>query len=246
LQQSRINGFLGWVSAFLMVGIAALAFIVSFESIREFAARSGAVGEKWAWAIPLMVDGMMVMASIVFFRRSAAKERTHFPFAALGIGAATSFALNIAHAVVKEPDIEWAWVVSLIPPVTLLLTLELGMSEVRRRMAGATASETSQEARDGQVPEITPDSARELPHGLDPATLIEAIREASQDGPPSGSKLAAALERRGYNYSDRDGRRLLEVFRPPSGNGAKTEPDTGLVTDEEAIEAKPEPDEAAA
>jgi hypothetical protein len=71
-----------------------------------------------------------------------------------------------------------------------------------------------------------PDGALALPYGLDAAILIDAIRQASADGPPSGKKIEAALKQRGYNHSDRDGRRILEVLRPPGGNGSKPESDT--------------------
>jgi hypothetical protein len=71
----RLAGFVGWTAGLLMLSIAGLAFVVSFEAIRSYAARSGAVQPGLSWAIPPLVDMLIILASLVVFSRSLTGER---------------------------------------------------------------------------------------------------------------------------------------------------------------------------
>jgi hypothetical protein len=59
------------LTAVLVLSIAGLAFMVSFEAIREYAARSGAVSPTLAWIIPLLVDTFIIVASLSIWLRAA-------------------------------------------------------------------------------------------------------------------------------------------------------------------------------
>jgi len=197
----RLAGFVAWAAAFLMLGIASLAFVVSFEAIKSFAAKSGAVSPGMAWAIPPLVDATIVMASLVLFSRSLAGERAAFAVSVLVAAALGSLSLNVAHA----PQSLGAWSVALIAPAALVLSVELAMSELRRAIRKPSP----------EMSALVPEGGAEAAPGTDLGPLQAALTEASEDGQPSGAKFAAALVRHGVDISERDARRVLAVLRMP-------------------------------
>ena len=122
-------GLLGAVVA----GIASLAFYTSFEAIKAFAMRSDGIAPEHAWAIPLLVDSFIVVATaadlwFVVTRRRRAWWEVLWPKVLLASAASVSFVLNVAHA---EPTLA-ARGVAAIPPAALVLGVELFMMVLRR------------------------------------------------------------------------------------------------------------------
>jgi Protein of unknown function (DUF2637) len=62
-----------WLTRFRMIlvavlgatvlGIASLAFYTSFEAIRSYAVRSQGIAPEHGWAVPLLVDSFIVVAT---------------------------------------------------------------------------------------------------------------------------------------------------------------------------------------
>jgi hypothetical protein len=111
----------------LVAAIAALAFLVSFRAISQFAVRTGAFPHSLGWAAPLLVDSFTLAASIEVLRSALAGQRAVYPWCLVAAATAASAALNVAHA----PDHPAAQAVAGIPPVALLLALELLMRGAR-------------------------------------------------------------------------------------------------------------------
>jgi hypothetical protein len=111
----------------LVGGIAALAFLVSFRAISEFAVTTGAFPARLGWAAPLLVDSFTLAASIEVLRSALTGQRAVYPWSLVAGSTLASAALNIAHA----PDHPAAQAVAGIPPVALLLALELLMRGAR-------------------------------------------------------------------------------------------------------------------
>src|SRR5690606_1407049 len=91
------------VTAWVAVGVvAAVAATVSFEHMRELAARSG---EGWrSWLLPLSADGLIVAGSLVMYVRSRSGEQAGFlPWLALLGGLAVSVAANVGTALIPPP-----------------------------------------------------------------------------------------------------------------------------------------------
>jgi hypothetical protein len=115
-------------------GIGALAFYTSFEAIKSYANGSGGIDPKHDFAIPLLVDSFIVVATGADLWFSTTKQQRRlweiwWPKALLTIAAAVSFVLNIAHA--EHGD--WAARgVAAIPPAALILGVELLMMVLRR------------------------------------------------------------------------------------------------------------------
>ena len=116
-----------------VMGIACLAFYTSFEAIRSYAVRSHGIAPEHGWAVPLLVDSFIVVATGADLWFTTTKTRRPWweqwwPKLLLGAAAGVSFVLNVAHA---EPT--WAARgVAAIPPAALVLGVELLMMVLRR------------------------------------------------------------------------------------------------------------------
>ena len=108
------------------VFIAAGAFWLSFTALVDLAARSG-VGAGQAWAWPLIVDGIIVVATVAVVAL-AGQKTAWYPWALLIGGAAVSVAANAIHAVVAaDADVPGVLAASVaaVPPVVLLAITHL-------------------------------------------------------------------------------------------------------------------------
>src|SRR6266508_2160177 len=128
------------VMAAVAGGVGAVAFFTSFEAIRSYATTSGGITPKHAWAIPLLVDSFIVVATGADLWLSVQTTRrawweVAWPKALLGGAAAVSFVLNVAHAQAGD----WAARgVAAIPPAALVLSVELLVMIVRRAAIART------------------------------------------------------------------------------------------------------------
>src|SRR5690606_8447592 len=124
------------VTAWVAVGVvAAVAATVSFEHMRELAARSG---EGWrSWLLPLSADGLIVAGSLVLYVRSRSGEQAGFlPWLALRGGLAVSVAAHVGTALLAPPGelvpVPVRMAVAGFAPVALVVAAELLMQLVRQ------------------------------------------------------------------------------------------------------------------
>jgi hypothetical protein len=130
----RFRALLVAVLGGTVAGIGALAFFTSFEAITAYARRSGGIAPEHAFAVPLLVDSFIVVATgaDLWFATTAKQRRLWevcWPKALLAGAAGVSFVLNIAHAG------QHGWAargVAAIPPAALVLGVELLMLVLRR------------------------------------------------------------------------------------------------------------------
>jgi hypothetical protein len=117
----------------VVLGIACLAFYTSFEAIRAYAVRSNGIAPEHGWAVPLLVDSFIVVATGADLWFTTTKVHrawweVWWPKLLLAGAAGVSFVLNVAHA-----DHNWAARgVAAIPPAALVLGVELLMMVLRR------------------------------------------------------------------------------------------------------------------
>jgi Protein of unknown function (DUF2637) len=146
--QAAVVGSMAVVAA----GVGAVAFFTSFEAITSYAKTSGGIATEHAWAVPLLVDSFIIMATGADLWLSAARCRRWWevvwPKLLLAGAAAVSFVLNVAHAGAGK----WsARGVAAIPPAALVLSVELLVLIVRRaavariaRLSAAAATSTAE------------------------------------------------------------------------------------------------------
>src|SRR6266540_442780 len=137
----RFQAALVAIMAAVAGAVGAVAFFTSFEAIRSYAKTSGGIAAEHAWAIPLLVDSFIVVATgadlwLGVHQAQRAWWEVAWPKALLGGAAMVSFVLNVAHAQAGD----WpARGVAAIPPAALVLSVELLVMIVRRAAIARTA-----------------------------------------------------------------------------------------------------------
>ncbi len=119
--------------------IAAGAFWLSFTALADLARRSGVdAGQAWAW--PVIVDGLIVVATVAVVAL-AGQKAAWYPWTLLAGGALISVAANALHAIVAaDADVPGvlAACVAAVPPLVLLASTHLTVVLVRSRPADPT------------------------------------------------------------------------------------------------------------
>jgi len=116
--------------------IAGLAFWLSFTALTNLAQRSG-VAERQAWAWPLIVDGLIVVATVAVVALDR-KRAAWYPWLLLMAGTAVSVTANALHATVTaDPSVPGllAGCVAAVPPLVLLASTHLTVVLVRSHRA---------------------------------------------------------------------------------------------------------------
>jgi hypothetical protein len=137
------------VAAAGTVFIALGAFWLSFTSLSALALACGIPADR-AWMWPLIVDGVIVVATVSVVAMSGSgqdRRAVRYPWLLLSAGAAVSVLANASHAIVaadaKVPSL-LAALVAAVPPVVLVaithLTVELTRRPQPRPSATAGAS----------------------------------------------------------------------------------------------------------
>lgn len=122
------------------VGIAGFAFWLSFIALTDLARRSGvAEGQAWAW--PLIVDGLIVVATVAAFALDR-HGSAWYPWLLLMAATGVSVAGNLLHATVTAdatvPTV-LAGSVAAVPPLMLLASTHLTVVLIRSTRAAAPA-----------------------------------------------------------------------------------------------------------
>lgn len=144
------------------VFIAAGAFWLSFTALADLARRSGIdAGQAWAW--PLIVDGIIVVATVAVVALASQRRPTWYPWTLLAAGAVVSVTANAIHAIIAAdtdvPSVPAASVAA-IPPLVLLsithltviLTRPVPDPAARERGEDVTGSAMPDEAATADVP----------------------------------------------------------------------------------------------
>lgn len=158
------------------VFIAGGAFWLSFTALADLAARSG-VGGSQAWAWPLIVDGIIVVATVAVVAL-AGQRSARYPWALLIGGALVSVTANAIHAVVAaDADVPGvlAAAVAAVPPVVLLAITHLTVILTRPQPAAEVPTSTDESAIEAAaVEEPGPNAAWEPVSAVTPTDGMEA------------------------------------------------------------------------
>lgn len=155
------------------VSIAVGAFWLSFTSLSDLARRSG-LNPNQAWIWPLIVDGIIVVATVAVVAL-AGSRMAWYPWMLLAAGAAISVAANALHAVVAdttEVPLVLAAAVSSVPPLVLLAITHLTSVLMRHQSHRQTTISTN------LAPAVQlAESQREIEFNDSPRTSASSLRE---------------------------------------------------------------------
>lgn len=116
----------------LILVLAAVAFRISFQALNQVVVRIGAVSEENGPYMAVLIDGFMVVVTLIARTRRHDGEQgwsVGYPFLLVGFAAAVSMLANAAHAA----DSWGARAMATLPPLLLFLAIELRSAELRRR-----------------------------------------------------------------------------------------------------------------
>lgn len=154
------------------VAIGLGAFWLSFTSLSDLARRCG-IGADRAWVWPLLVDGVIVIAtvSVVALTGTGQSGRAaRYPWTLLLAAASVSILANASHAVVaadaRVPAI-LAALVAAVPPVVLVatthLTVQLTHHPIPADRADHAGRDATAAAETHEQPRAAPGAARAFP-----------------------------------------------------------------------------------
>ncbi|MCC6607905.1 MAG: DUF2637 domain-containing protein [Anaerolineae bacterium] len=123
----RINHLISLLSALLVLFLAASAFFLSFESLKDMAIHIG-VRKEIAWLYPAIIDGAIIVFSLSVLRANLIQERTVYPWVLVSVFTLLSVVLNIIHA---QQEL-LAQFLAAIPPVALFLSFELLLAQLKQ------------------------------------------------------------------------------------------------------------------
>lgn len=169
------------------VFIAAGAFWLSFTSLADLARRSG-ISNSQAWAWPLIVDGIIVVATVAVVALAGQRRPTWYPWTLLAAGAIVSVTANAIHAVIAaDADVPsiLAASVAAVPPLVLLAITHLTV--ILTRPIPLTAFETEDPApvdapglenpRHGQEDPVLPVETTPSGNGMEPSSVRADLGE---------------------------------------------------------------------
>lgn len=215
------------------VFLAGGAFVLSFTALRDLAGRSG-VDAELAWLWPLIVDGLIVVATVAVFALAGTRE-VWYPWMLLILGTGVSVTANAIHAVMAaEPGVLplLAASVASVPPLVLVFSTHLTAILIRHSRTAyaianpnpnggvtvdSSAASTLSQHTATEVPPIEPASSGRSNGGASTARSLPQEIE-----PDSRRELATQLRGEGLNNSQIA--RLLGVNRSTVGRWDLSEP----------------------
>ncbi|MDZ7917589.1 MAG: DUF2637 domain-containing protein [Rhodococcus sp. (in: high G+C Gram-positive bacteria)] len=144
------------IAAIGVAGICAAAAWLSFTALTDLASRSG-INAAWLW--PLIIDSLIVAATIAAVAGAGTYARV-----LLAAGAALSLAGNILHAVLPPGPLP-IWLnaaIAAVPPIALVAVAHLAVVLRRTTTPPIIAELTAADENEPSTPE-TPEATEETP-----------------------------------------------------------------------------------
>jgi hypothetical protein len=203
-----------------VVALAAGSFALSYNALHQLA-EANQVPKPLAWIWPLIVDGFIITASLAILHAVQHRRTARYPWALLVAFSALSVAFNVLHA----PPIAIARLVAAVPPLTLVLSFELLMRQLRDRIPTVAHSAPLLESRVAEAQSPTerleatdsPVAAAVTADG----SLMQRAREIHDQHRDDRVKLTGKTLGRLLGVSDGYARRLLrDINATPAVNAA--------------------------
>lgn len=213
------------------VFIAAGAFWLSFTALADLARRSGIeAGQAWAW--PLIVDGIIVVATVAVVALAGQRRPTWYPWTLLAAGATVSVTANAIHAVLAaDSDVPsvLAASVAAVPPLVLLAITHLTVILTRPAPFKDNATTVP-----GPTERIEPEPPGVQDSTIDLRELVPLPVQKDASGTPRTRRAVAEELREAQGWSNKQIARHLGVHPSTVGRWFTTPALTSTETTEEA------------
>jgi len=179
-----------WVGRTSVAGTTLLAvggFVLSFAALRDLAVRVGMPADL-AWLWPLLIDGMIVEATlaVVALAQCGSRRAVWYAWFLLAVGALVSVGSNGAHAVISGHG--WAGAAAAsVPPVVLLATTHLTVLLMAAPEASAAPAQVPAAV---VAPELQPEPG---PDGGGTPALVDGHANEEPAVEPAVTEAPAAL-----------------------------------------------------
>lgn len=114
------------LTGLLTVVVLLCSFILSFSNLR-YAAEISKIDPVLTWAWPVCIDSLLVSGSLLILRNSLRQESTRFGWMVLSVFTLVSILFNVA----VSPSNLLSQASHAIPPITLMISVEILLSIVR-------------------------------------------------------------------------------------------------------------------
>lgn len=211
------------MSALILTSLIALgAFWLSFTALTDLVVRAG-VSPAQAWVWPLIVDGVIVVATVsVIALVGHGRVVSAYPWALLLAGAGVSVLANVAHAVVAADGTvppALAGAVAAVPPVVLVASTHLSAVLLnraeRKPRERAQSTVVSVERTPGVSAQSPARERRGERSAKRPLSELGAwyAEQVAAGKTPTGADVSAE-----FGVSPATGRRRLSELRGQSGD----------------------------
>lgn len=194
------------------MGVVLLAigsFVLSYDALHQLAVTNH-VPKPLSWIWPLIVDGFIVTASLAVLHAILTGRPATYPWLLVLAFSTTSVFFNVLHA----PATVVARLVAAIPPLTLVLSFELLMRQLRDRLGAQPSNATvthrapTAEATPRTESQATPEPIRTaMTTGR--ASLLQHARDIHRQHRQDGTELTGKSLGQILGVSDGYARRLL-------------------------------------
>ena len=180
-----------WVGRTSVAGTTLLAvggFVLSFAALRDLAVRVGMPADL-AWLWPLLIDGMIVEATlaVVALAQRGSRRAVWYAWFLLAVGAVVSVGSNGVHAMLTGHG--WAGAAAAsVPPVVLLATTHLTVLLMAAPEASASPAQVPTTV---VVPELQPEPGPD--NGGGTSDLVDGHAIGAPAVEPVGTDAPAAL-----------------------------------------------------
>lgn len=186
----------------LTVIVLICSFILSFSNLR-YAAEISKIDPVLTWAWPVCVDSLLVSGSLLILRNSLRGESTRFGWIVLSVFTGVSIAFNVA----VSPGIWISRAAHAIPPITLMVSVEILLSIVRSDLARGipvTSEVNTPDVFDGTRPGTIAHRT------VDRSVTSDQVLQFYRDNPSASYSTAAAHLNIARQTVSRHVSRLLE------------------------------------
>ncbi len=127
MNNNKTESIITGLSASTVLGLAGIAFVLSFFAVRDLAIGLGST-PGLAWMYPIVIDGMIVVYSLTVLKKGLHSEGVRWDWSMIAMATSVSIGLNWAHV---DYVFGVQTVLAIVPPVALAIAFHSFMEQIK-------------------------------------------------------------------------------------------------------------------